>query len=91
MSTATMKAARFHAAKDIRVEETSIPSVKKNQVKMEVKYVGICGTDLHEYLHGPMIIPMKEPHPLNGHWYNDNGTWIFKCGCWSRKWYSQWY
>jgi (R,R)-butanediol dehydrogenase/meso-butanediol dehydrogenase/diacetyl reductase len=67
MSTATMKAARYHAAKDIRVEETSIPSVNKNQVKIEVKYVGICGTDLHEYLHGPMIIPMKEPYPLNGH------------------------
>ncbi|CAF1018363.1 unnamed protein product [Rotaria sordida] len=67
MSTVTMKAARYYAAKDIRVEETSIPSVNKNQVKIEVKYVGICGSDLHEYLDGPIIIPMKEPHPLNGH------------------------
>ncbi len=62
-----MKAARYYAAKDIRVEETSIPSVNKNQVKIEVKYVGICGSDLHEYSHGPIVIPMKEPYPLNGH------------------------
>ena len=67
MSTATMKAARYYAAKDIRVEETAIPSVNKKQVKIEVKCAGICGTDLHEYQHGPVIIPMKEPYPLNGH------------------------
>lgn len=64
---ATMKAARYYAAKDMRVEETLIPSVKRNQVKIEVKYAGICGSDLHEYSHGPIIIPMKEPHPLTGH------------------------
>ena len=62
-----MKAARYYGAKDIRVEETLIPSVNKNQVKIEVKYVGICGSDLHEYCHGPIVIPMKVPHPLNGH------------------------
>lgn len=56
-----MKAARFHGTKDIRVEEVLVPSVNKTQVKIQVKYVGICGTDLHEYLHGPIIIPMKEP------------------------------
>jgi len=64
---ATMKAARYYAAKDIRVEETSMPSVNKNQVKIEVKYAGICGSDLHEYSHGPIVIPMKELYPLNGH------------------------
>ncbi|CAF4596281.1 unnamed protein product [Rotaria sp. Silwood2] len=68
MNTAAMKAVRYHAAKGLRVEETSIPSANKHQVTIEVKYAGICGTDLHEYLHGPMIIPMKEPYPLNGHY-----------------------
>ena len=34
-TTTTMKGARFHAAKDVRVEETSVPSPKKNQVKIE--------------------------------------------------------
>ena len=62
-----MKAARFYAAKDIRVEETTIPSVNKNQVRIQVKYSGICGSDLHEYNIGPIVIPMKNPHPFTGH------------------------
>ncbi|CAF1506320.1 unnamed protein product [Didymodactylos carnosus] len=63
-----MKAARWYAAKDIRVEETAIPILKKNQVKIEVQFTGICGSDLHEYLHGPLLIPPQEkPYSLNGH------------------------
>ncbi len=62
-----MKAARWHAAKDIRVEETTIPSPNDNQVKIAVKFTGICGSDLHEYTHGPQLIPVDKPYPLNGH------------------------
>lgn len=62
-----MKAARWHAAKDIRVEETTVPSPGKNQVQIEVQFAGICGSDLHEYTHGPMLIPFDKPYPLNGH------------------------
>ncbi|MBI4251499.1 MAG: alcohol dehydrogenase catalytic domain-containing protein [Candidatus Tectomicrobia bacterium] len=32
---------------------------------VEVGYCGICGTDLHEYRHGPLLIP-RRPHPLTG-------------------------
>ena len=32
---------------------------------MEVAACGLCGSDLHEYLHGPIYIP-KQPHPLTG-------------------------
>lgn len=67
MDTKTMKAARWHAAKDIRVEEATIPTPNENQVKIEVKFTGICGSDLHEYNHGPQIIPYDNPYPLNGH------------------------
>ncbi len=63
----TMKAARWHAAKDIRVEDTAIPTPNDDQVKIEVKFAGICGSDLHEYNHGPQIIPVDAPYPLNGH------------------------
>ncbi len=62
-----MKAARWYAAKDIRVEETKIPTPNDNQVKIAVKFTGICGSDLHEYTHGPQLIPVEEPYPLNGH------------------------
>ncbi len=63
----TMKAARWHAAKDIRVKETSIPIPKDNQVKIAVKFTGICESDLHEYLDGPQLIPVDEPYAPNGH------------------------
>lgn len=63
----TMQAARWYAAKDIRVEEIVIPQPKKGQVKIAVQFAGICGSDLHEYNHGPQLIPMDAPYPLNGH------------------------
>ena len=62
-----MKAARWHKAKDIRIEEVSVPSPNENQVKIAVKFTGICGSDLHEYTNGPQLIPVDEPYPLNGH------------------------
>jgi (R,R)-butanediol dehydrogenase/meso-butanediol dehydrogenase/diacetyl reductase len=62
-----MKAARWYAAKDIRVEQIEIPSPNKGQVKIAVQYAGICGSDLHEYVHGPQLIPVDQPYPLNGH------------------------
>lgn len=64
---ATMKAARWYGAKDIRVEDTEIPTPSDNQVKIAVKFTGICGSDLHEYTHGPQLIPDDKPYPLNGH------------------------
>ena len=57
---ATMKAARWHAAKDVRIEEVEVPEVQPHQVKVAVKFTGICGTDLHEYLDGPIFIPTEE-------------------------------
>ena len=61
-----MQAARWHNAKDVRVEEVDIPEVAPGQMKVAVAYAGICGTDLHEYLAGPIFIPQGQPHPLSG-------------------------
>jgi threonine dehydrogenase-like Zn-dependent dehydrogenase len=35
------------------------------QVVVAPRWCGICGTDLHEYLAGP-IVTTVEPHPLTG-------------------------
>ena len=39
---ATMKAARWHAAKDVRIEEVEVPEVQPHQVKVAVKFTGMC-------------------------------------------------
>ncbi|VSZ58624.1 L-iditol 2-dehydrogenase [Streptococcus pneumoniae] len=62
---ATMKAARWHAAKDVRIQEIEVPEVLPHQVKVAVKFTGICGTDLHEFLDGPIFIPTDE-HVYSG-------------------------
>lgn len=58
-----MKALRFHGQKDIRLDEVEIVQCGKGQVKVKPAFVGICGSDLHEYLGGASIIPTT-PHPI---------------------------
>lgn len=61
-----MLAARFHDKGDIRLENVDIPVPKApDEVLVEVAWCGICGTDLHEYLVGPIVTPVT-PHPLTG-------------------------
>jgi (R,R)-butanediol dehydrogenase/meso-butanediol dehydrogenase/diacetyl reductase len=51
---------------DIRVEDVDVPKVRdSDDVLVEVLFCGICGTDLHEYLVGPIVTPTS-PHPLTG-------------------------
>jgi (R,R)-butanediol dehydrogenase/meso-butanediol dehydrogenase/diacetyl reductase len=59
-----MKAARWHNVNDIRVEDISAPVMSDNDVKIKVKWCGICGSDLHEYVAGPIFIPKDTPHPV---------------------------
>jgi (R,R)-butanediol dehydrogenase/meso-butanediol dehydrogenase/diacetyl reductase len=59
-----VRALRFHAAHDIRIEEVAEPGAPgPGEVVVRVVTCGICGTDLHEYLAGPIVTPV-EPHPL---------------------------
>ena len=61
-----MRAAVWHALKDVRVEEKDIPEVTADHVKIKVAWAGICGSDLHEYTTGPSTIPADKPDPLTG-------------------------
>ena len=62
-----MRALRFHGPGDLRLEnDINEPLCGKDQVKIQPSFVGICGTDLHEYS-SPTFIPSKEkPHPVTG-------------------------
>ena len=48
-----MKKTIYYGIRDIRVEEVPDLVPGPGEVKVKVKYCGICGSDLHEYLHGP--------------------------------------
>lgn len=61
-----MKAAMWYARKDVRVMDVPEPQVRPHYVKIKVKWCGICGSDLHEYLGGPVSTPVETPHPLTG-------------------------
>ena len=61
-----MRALRFHGARDLRVEDVAEPPEPgPDEVVVRVATCGICGTDLHEYVAGPIVTPV-EPHPLTG-------------------------
>jgi (R,R)-butanediol dehydrogenase/meso-butanediol dehydrogenase/diacetyl reductase len=61
-----MRAAVFHAEHDIRVQEVADPPPPgAGEVLLRPLVCGICGTDLHEYAMGPIVIPAV-PHALNG-------------------------
>ena len=63
---ANMKALRFHQANDLRLDEIEPPaSPGPQEVRLRVLKCGICGSDLHEYTDGPILIPTK-PHPFTG-------------------------
>ena len=60
-----MKAARFHGQNDVRIDNIDEPETRSGTVKIAVAWCGICGTDLHEYLDGPIFISAPgHPHPL---------------------------
>jgi (R,R)-butanediol dehydrogenase/meso-butanediol dehydrogenase/diacetyl reductase len=62
-----MQALRLHGNKDIRVEDVPEPTdeLGSREVLLRNLWAGICGTDLHEYLDGPMLAA-KTPHVLTG-------------------------
>jgi L-idonate 5-dehydrogenase len=62
-----MKAVVIHAAKDLRIETHQPETVGPGQVRVQIEAGGICGSDLHYYLHGGFgAIRVREPMIL-GH------------------------
>lgn len=62
-----MQAVRWHARGDVRAEEVPPPPPPgPGEVRLRVRWCGICGTDLEEWLGGPLFIPVDAPHPVTG-------------------------
>ncbi|MDN3566677.1 L-idonate 5-dehydrogenase [Paeniroseomonas aquatica] len=62
-----MKSIVIHAPKDLRVEDHPEASPGPGQIRIRIKAGGICGSDLHYYLHGGFgAVRLREPMVL-GH------------------------
>lgn len=61
-----MKSAVFYGKHDIRVEEHARPSVGENDVLIQVKACGVCGTDIHIY-EGDKGAAQVTPPTILGH------------------------
>ncbi len=60
-----MQALRYYQQKDFRLETIEEPSPAPDEVKVQVRWCGICGSDVQEYLSGPKMVPTR-PHPQTG-------------------------
>jgi (R,R)-butanediol dehydrogenase/meso-butanediol dehydrogenase/diacetyl reductase len=62
-----MRAAVWHGARDIRVEDVPTPrEPAPDEVLVAVDVACLCASDLAEYRDGPHVIPVRRPHPLSG-------------------------
>ncbi|MFC7620090.1 zinc-binding dehydrogenase [Microlunatus sp. GCM10028923] len=62
----TMTALRWWGPRDVRVDTIPVPADPPDGwVLIEIEACGICGTDVEEYLNGPIVVPLTE-HPLTG-------------------------
>jgi (R,R)-butanediol dehydrogenase/meso-butanediol dehydrogenase/diacetyl reductase len=62
-----MKAAVYHAAGDVRIEERDVPTAVAGEALIKVLRSGMCGTDASEYKSGPKIFATQTKHPMSGH------------------------
>ena len=58
-----MKAAVFKGIRDIEVQDVAEPEAGPADIVVQVSACGICGSDLHTYLHGAFV----EPGQVMGH------------------------
>ncbi|SJM70925.1 alcohol dehydrogenase catalytic domain-containing protein [Gulosibacter sp. 10] len=62
-----MTAARYYGPGSLRIEEAPVPEPEADQVLIRLELCGICGTDVHEYVEGPIFSPTEaRPDPLTG-------------------------
>lgn len=66
-----MQAVVIHAAKDLRIEERDFKGLRDGEVRVRIEFGGICGSDLHYFLHGGFgAVRLREPmilgHEISG-------------------------
>src|SRR5438874_1794735 len=65
--TPTNLVAVLHGPGDVRLEAREIPAVGRRDVLVEVRSVGVCGSDIHYYEHGRIGSFVVEEPLVLGH------------------------
>ena len=61
-----MKALRYHARGDFRIDDVPDPEVHPGTVMVDVEWCGVCGSELHEFEEGPIQVPESGPNAVTG-------------------------
>jgi L-iditol 2-dehydrogenase len=75
--TPTMRGARLHGIRDIRIEELPHPTPGPGEVLLKVASVGVCGSDVHYYVHGRIGSQVVTSPTIMGHEFS---AWVAELG-----------
>jgi len=73
----TMRAARLHGIRDLRIEEFPQPTPGPGEVLLRVAAVGVCGSDAHYYLEGGIGDQVVSDPFVLGHEFS---AWVEELG-----------
>jgi len=73
----TMRAARLHGIRDLRLEELPRPTPGPGEVLLKVASVGVCGSDVHYYLEGRIGSQVVTGPIIMGHEFS---AWVAEWG-----------
>jgi L-iditol 2-dehydrogenase len=73
----TMRAARLHGIRDLRLEDLPRPTPGPGEVLLEIASVGVCGSDVHYYLEGRIGSQVVTDPIIMGHEFS---AWVAKLG-----------
>jgi len=73
----TMRAARLHGIRDLRLEAIPLPAPGPGQLLLKVAAVGVCGSDVHYYLHGQIGSQIVTAPIILGHEFS---AWVAELG-----------
>ena len=73
----TMRAARLHGIRDLRLEAIPLPAPGPGQLLLKVAAVGVCGSDVHYYLDGRIGSQVVTAPIILGHEFS---AWVVELG-----------
>jgi L-iditol 2-dehydrogenase len=76
-SVVTMRAARLHGIRDLKLEDLPRPTPATGEVLLEVDSVGVCGSDVHYYLEGRIGSQVVTDPIIVGHEFS---AWVAELG-----------